>query len=158
MWVDIFLRLEPMGKPVTKEYYTNIGSVTRLIRGTIYKLHPSRTNGRPRMIFITEDLTEMKKLEEEIDRKRKKIEKMDESIDILMKFFDYSPMIMGSLYIQDDELIVKLVNPSTEKWLLHRNPNASHILEKMPINASKCFPSTCEFWDLSSNRGVGSST
>jgi hypothetical protein len=126
-----------MGNPVTKEYYTCTDPATRLLRVTQYRMEPSKKNGRPRMMVISEDLTEMRELEEKIERKRKKIEEMDELMNILMKFFNYAPMHMGSVYIQDDDLFVKLINPAHKNWHAEFNPQAKQLLEAgIPISAS----------------------
>jgi hypothetical protein len=139
-WSQIVLSLEPMGEPATKEYYVTVGSVTRLLRGTQYRLEPSKKNGRPRLLVITEDMTEIRELEQDIERNRKKIEEMDELMNILMKFFNYAPMHMGSLYIQDDDLYVKLINPANKNWYVRFNPQAKQLLEEgKPVTASK-FP------------------
>jgi hypothetical protein len=127
-----------MGEPQTREYYTYVGSVNRLIKGTIYRIEPSRKNGRPRVIFISEDITEKKELENEIERKRKKIEEMDELISIFFKFFENSPMIMGSSYLEEDDIVTKLMNPACKAWILRTFPHAKKLIEEgKPLSSSK---------------------
>jgi hypothetical protein len=137
-WHEVTMTLEPMGEPQTREYYTNVGSVNRLIKGTIYRIEPSRKNGRPRVIFISEDITEKKELENELERKRKKIEEMDELMNIFMKFFENSPLVMGSVYLQDDDIVMRLMNPPCVAWLLRSFPRVKeHFEEGKPLTSSK---------------------
>jgi hypothetical protein len=132
------MTLEPMGEPQTREYYTNVGSVNRLIKGTVYGIEPSRKNGRRRVIFISEDITEKRELENELERKRKKIEEMDELMNILMKLFDNSPLVMGSVYLENDDIVAKLVNPANMAWTLRSFPGAKKLTEEgKRVTASK---------------------
>jgi radical SAM superfamily enzyme len=109
--------LEPIKECVKTEEVMPVDGQDRIILATMYKMNPSKLNGRQRLLLIQEDVTAKRKMERKLETKRKKIEKMDEFSKTLMAFYEHSPMHMSSIRIREDDIELRLINPAKLNWL-----------------------------------------
>jgi hypothetical protein len=137
-WISGALNLAPMEKYVMNEEVLTVNGHERVLTATFQNIKPSKLNGRQRLLMMHEDVTEKRKMERKLAKKRKKIERMDEPTKTLMKFFEHSPMLMSSVCIRDDDIEFRLVNPAKLDWLSKHVPNVKELYaEGKPLTGSK---------------------
>jgi hypothetical protein len=137
--------LEPIKEYVKAEEVFPVDGQDRIILATMYKIKPSKLNGRQRFLIIHEDVTEKREMERRLERKRKMIEKMDELTKTLMAFYELSPLHMASVCIREDDIELRLLNPAKLNWLEKIIPDIRKTYSKKGwLRGSKCsFNATC---------------